>query len=844
MGILTSYIGNQMGTNPAANTGDFLANYFGQQLGANTNNPQANIQPQSTTINYNQDGSAEVTHKQTVGANSVPQTTAPAAPATYDLPQSYQTAMVNPQPQPAPQPVPGMQPFQNAVQATNAPAQVPQATAPVAPPQPQPYVPPRAPQGVFGNMIQAESGGQQYNPQGGVLTSPKGAVGIAQVMPSTAAQPGYGVAPATPQELATPQGNMLFGQRYFEGMYNKFGQDPEKAAAAYNAGPATIERAMQTADQHGGTWKDYIPAETKGYLTKVFPKGEENIKKIQPLIAGTAGSDIGMTPEEQAIHHMVLNSGDVNALGMGTYAGDHLISKEGGTKYAYADQHATVLEQNKLQKEAEKKAQQIVMDGGVGLQRALKDDSEEGSYLKAYLFQRLGLHDLAKNEQQKLGAGDMWAQTMVNGAPAWVKFNGQGAPVKGYNSEGELSGKDLINTLNMKGVTTHTGKMQDIETNKIYYEQTTPFGPRLVDNQGNVFTGDSSKLRAYGIGSDIATKNILQLQQLRNDLLNKPLQEQANFLAKFNAENGTNYSLPQVINSQAPMTAGPNQAPVTGGQPAPSAPQPGAVEINQQGGTATIPAQGAVAPQAAPARALVAGPAVPGQAPQAAPAQVKTGPTPQAGTAPSPYPGIPGVGAPPVPFANESPAAFASRKKAYDEELAKHAADVAKIKEALPNTQAQADQMLNTVNDVINHPGFETNVGLKGVTGYLQLPGTEARNWKAKYDQLMGQEFLDAFSGLKGGGAISDKEGAAATKARAALSDPGISETEFKRNAQILTDTIKRGINRQRMMAGEEPDPKYMLGNGNEEENAKAYDWLKKHPNDKNAPAVRQRLGI
>ena len=138
------------------------------------------------------------------------------------------------------------------------------------------------------------------------------------------------------------------------------------------------------------------------------------------------------------------------------------------TKRAYADEHATQLEKNKMQAEAEKKVQQIVANGGAGMQRALKEEGEEGSYLKAYLFHRLGLTDLAKNEQQKLGAGDMWGQTIVDGKPAWVKYNGQGAPVKGYNSEGELSSKDLINTLNMKGVTQHTGKMQDVTTGEIY----------------------------------------------------------------------------------------------------------------------------------------------------------------------------------------------------------------------------------------------------------------------------------------------------------------------------------------------------------------------------------------
>ena len=469
MGILTSYLGNQMGDNPSS-SGDFLSSYFGQHLAnANATPPQANAIPKTTTISTDESGDTTVTQKQTISKDNAPQ--------PVSMPQSYQATLA------AQPPVQGTQPFQNAVQEppiSQPPIQqppMPQAQGPVASQQPpaapqqaQPYQPPQAPQGTFGRMIQAESGGQQTGPNGQILTSPKGAVGIAQIMPSTAAQPGYGIAPATPQELATPQGNMLFGQRYFEGMYNKFGQDPEKAAAAYNAGPGTIEKAMLQADQRGGTWKDYVPDETKKYLTKVFPAGEETQKKYGAMIAGVPSSDVGMTPEEQAIHHIVLNSGDVNALGTGTYAGDHLIDP--ATKKAYADQHATVLQQNQMEGKAEKKAQDLIANGGVGLQRALKDDSEEGSYLKAYLFQRLGLHDLAKNEQQKLGAGDQWAQTMVNGAPAWVKYNGQGAPVKGYTAEGELSSKELVQT---------SGLMKNAEVGtQIYADPTSATGARYA----------------------------------------------------------------------------------------------------------------------------------------------------------------------------------------------------------------------------------------------------------------------------------------------------------------------------------------------------------------------------
>ena len=131
----------------------------------------------------------------------------------------------------------------------------------------------------------------------------------------------------------------------------------------------------------------------------------------------------------------------------------------------------------------------------------------------------------------------------------------------------------------------------------------------------------------------------------------------------------------------------------------------------------------------------------------------------------------------------------------------------AKLRETLPKQEETAREILATVNDVVNHPGFETNVGLKGVGGYLQLPGTEARNWQSKYKQLTGETFLSAFNSLRGGGSITDVEGAKATQAMAALNDPGISEKEFMRNAKILEDTIKMGVNRQREKAG--LGPKY-----------------------------------
>ena len=161
---------------------------------------------------------------------------------------------------------------------------------------PQPQQPPQAPQGVFGRMIQAESGGQQYAPNGQILTSPKGAQGIAQIMPSTGAAPGYGIAPATPSELATPEGNRAFGQRYFEGMYNKFGQDPEKAAAAYNAGPGRVQQNL--AANNGQLNVAQLPQETQDYLRKVQPgQAPAPVGPVQASVDCTCTAPVGpVTP--------------------------------------------------------------------------------------------------------------------------------------------------------------------------------------------------------------------------------------------------------------------------------------------------------------------------------------------------------------------------------------------------------------------------------------------------------------------------------------------------------------------------------------------------------------------
>jgi soluble lytic murein transglycosylase-like protein len=101
------------------------------------------------------------------------------------------------------------------------------------------------PEDLFLRLVQQESG---WNP---AAVSVKGATGLAQLMPDTAAMLGV--------DIADPQQNLNGGARYLRMMYNKFGSW-RLALAAYNAGPGAVE-------QHGG-----IPPfdETQDYVRAIL----------------------------------------------------------------------------------------------------------------------------------------------------------------------------------------------------------------------------------------------------------------------------------------------------------------------------------------------------------------------------------------------------------------------------------------------------------------------------------------------------------------------------------------------------------------------------------------------
>lgn len=81
-------------------------------------------------------------------------------------------------------------------------------------------------------VMQVESG---FDPN---AVSPKGAMGLMQIMPSTGAELGV----SNPQDLLDPQINARAGLKYLSQMLEKFGGDERLALAAYNAGPGAVQR--------------------------------------------------------------------------------------------------------------------------------------------------------------------------------------------------------------------------------------------------------------------------------------------------------------------------------------------------------------------------------------------------------------------------------------------------------------------------------------------------------------------------------------------------------------------------------------------------------------------------
>jgi hypothetical protein len=109
-------------------------------------------------------------------------------------------------------------------------------------------------------MVAAESG---YEP---TAVSAKGALGLMQVIPETAAR--YGVTDDRKQTVAEklfdPATNLRIGTRYLRDLLRLFGDDLELALAAYNAGEGAVQRYDNRIPPYPET-QEYVKVVTQLY---------------------------------------------------------------------------------------------------------------------------------------------------------------------------------------------------------------------------------------------------------------------------------------------------------------------------------------------------------------------------------------------------------------------------------------------------------------------------------------------------------------------------------------------------------------------------------------------------
>ncbi len=107
-------------------------------------------------------------------------------------------------------------------------------------------------------VVQVESGYNAY------ARSPKGALGLMQLMPATIQQ--FGV-----RNPFNPMENIRAGVSYLRQLLDRYSNDEALALAAYNAGPGAVDR-------HGVAIPPY--KETRDYVSKINRMAGQSTKKV------------------------------------------------------------------------------------------------------------------------------------------------------------------------------------------------------------------------------------------------------------------------------------------------------------------------------------------------------------------------------------------------------------------------------------------------------------------------------------------------------------------------------------------------------------------------------------
>jgi len=228
----------------------------------------------------------------------------------------------------------------------------------------------------------------------------------------------------------------------------------------------------------------------------------------------------------------------------------------------------------------------------------LRKERGEGSYIKAYMFHRLGLNQLAQEEQQKLGAGNKIGQTILDGSHYTVDRDANGGIIRAWNSEGQRADDKTLAKLSAAGAPSGThafgftgepGIVTEANGTKAEVRQRTN---AITGSIENVYTSGPNAGKLYTgtqipQAKSVSTAAAKSDYQLINDLQKKHGGNVLDALKDFESERGpmTPEARKQFITNYGYGTTVPNGTmPGAGAQPigAPAQAQPAGAPAQPQ----------------------------------------------------------------------------------------------------------------------------------------------------------------------------------------------------------------------------------------------------------------------
>ena len=131
----------------------------------------------------------------------------------------------------------------------------------------------------------------------------------------------------------------------------------------------------------------------------------------------------------------------------------------------------------------------------------------------------------------------------------------------------------------------------------------------------------------------------------------------------------------------------------------------------------------------------------------------------------------------------------------------------------LPIVENAANQTIQLVKDIVNHPGKKWAVGF-GAGNLPQVAGTSQSDFIERLNQIKGKQFLEAYQLIKGSGQISNVEGEKAEKAISRMSRAQ-SVDEFDKAATEFIGVVEKAKETAKLKAGMKDMPKVNIAPNN-----------------------------